>query len=105
MVLLLQSLPDNEVHSYASTVRQNEELTTNLYCLFESLPQAEVRVPQAKVIVSQGSTEIPTGQDKGSTGKSNCPTDWGNGFIGRGIGPTGQGNAEVRALQAKVRIP
>lgn len=40
-----KSLPDNEVHSYASTVRQNEELTTNLYCLFESLPQAEVLDP------------------------------------------------------------
>nr|XP_022325250.1 hyccin-like [Crassostrea virginica] len=40
-----KSLPDNEVHTYASTLRQNEELITNLYCLFESQPQAEVLDP------------------------------------------------------------
>lgn len=49
--------------------------------------------------------ESNQGQDKSSTGESNCPTNWSNGLIGGGIGPTGQGNAEVRALQAKVRIP
>ncbi|XP_062574728.1 hyccin-like [Saccostrea cucullata] len=40
-----KSLPDNEIHTYASTVRQNEELTTNLYCVLESLPQAQVLDP------------------------------------------------------------
>ncbi|XP_048772440.2 hyccin-like isoform X2 [Ostrea edulis] len=40
-----KSLPDSEIHTYASTVRQNEELTSNLYCLFDRLPHVEVLDP------------------------------------------------------------
>jgi len=41
-ITILQVLTVGELHSYATTVHQNEELITSLYCLLESLPSLEV---------------------------------------------------------------
>lgn len=40
-----KGLGDDEVAGYVTTVRQNEELVTSLYCLFDSLPSLESLEP------------------------------------------------------------